>query len=174
MRPYALQQQVKHCLGRQALRRSTGLSHPNIYSRASSSQSTPSKPVVVVSGSGKSRGDESAARILFSENQPLDLAERVSRLTAWTVTPSRRGLRREFTFPSFAAAWRFMSAVADECKARRHHPSWHNLYNKVTVEWTTHEPEGLSIKDAEMAEFCDRTAAAIGLRQTTSPAEKRS
>jgi 4a-hydroxytetrahydrobiopterin dehydratase len=72
------------------------------------------------------------------------------------------GLIRQFTFPTFAAAWRFMSIVAEECKTRRHHPSWHNLYNKVTVEWTTHNPQGLSIKDVEMAEFCDRTASEIG------------
>ena len=74
------------------------------------------------------------------------------------------GLTRRFTFPSFAAAWRFMSTVADECKAKRHHPSWHNLYNQVTIEWTTHKPLGLSIKDVEMAEFCDRTANEIGLK----------
>jgi 4a-hydroxytetrahydrobiopterin dehydratase len=57
-----------------------------------------------------------------------------------------------------------MSAVAEECKAKRHHPSWHNLYNQVTVEWTTHKPEGLSVKDVDMAEFCDQTATEIGLK----------
>ena len=57
-----------------------------------------------------------------------------------------------------------MSIVADECKVKKHHPSWSNLYNKVTVEWTTHKPEGLSSKDVEMAEFCDRTAEEIGLK----------
>ena len=56
-----------------------------------------------------------------------------------------------------------MSLVAEECKTKRHHPSWHNLYNKVTIEWTTHKPEGLSIKDVDMAEICDQTADKIGL-----------
>ena len=72
------------------------------------------------------------------------------------------GIVREFAFPTFSAAWRFMSLVADECKAKRHHPSWHNLYNKVTIEWTTHKPKGLSMKDVEMAEFCDKAADEIG------------
>jgi 4a-hydroxytetrahydrobiopterin dehydratase len=58
-----------------------------------------------------------------------------------------------------------MSLVADECKIKKHHPLWSNLYNKVTVEWTTHQPEGLSIKDVEMAEFCDRVANEIGLKE---------
>ncbi|KAF2107931.1 pterin 4 alpha carbinolamine dehydratase-domain-containing protein [Lophiotrema nucula] len=102
--------------------------------------------------------------MIFSENQPFDLPGRASKLTAWSVTPSRMGIVREFRFTTFAAAWRFMTAVADECKIKRHHPSWHNLYNQVTVTWTTHKPLGLSIKDVEMAEFCDRTAEQIGLK----------
>lgn len=57
-----------------------------------------------------------------------------------------------------------MSSVAEECKIQKHHPSWSNLYNVVTIEWTTHKPEGLSIKDVEMAEFCDRRAEEIGLK----------
>ena len=57
-----------------------------------------------------------------------------------------------------------MSLVAEECKVKKHHPSWSNLYNQVTIEWTTHKPEGLSIKDIEMAEFCDRVANEIGLK----------
>jgi 4a-hydroxytetrahydrobiopterin dehydratase len=58
-----------------------------------------------------------------------------------------------------------MDTVAQECKVQRHHPEWSNLYNKVTVEWTTHRPEGLSIKDVDMAEFCDKTASEIGLKE---------
>lgn len=58
-----------------------------------------------------------------------------------------------------------MSLVADECKVKKHHPSWSNMYNTVSVEWTTHKPEGLSIKDVDMAEFCDRKAAEIGLKE---------
>jgi 4a-hydroxytetrahydrobiopterin dehydratase len=38
------------------------------------------------------------------------------------------------------------------------------MYNQVNIEWTTHRPEGLSIKDVEMAEFCDLIANDIGLK----------
>jgi pterin-4a-carbinolamine dehydratase len=110
--------------------------------------------------------------IIYSKNQPEDVPNRVSRLSAWSVSPSKMGLVRQFTFPTFAAAWRFMSIVAEECKAKRHHPSWHNLYNRVTVEWTTHKPEGLSIKDVEMAEFCDLTATNVGLQKQESTPTK--
>ncbi|KAF9740096.1 hypothetical protein PMIN02_010876 [Paraphaeosphaeria minitans] len=104
------------------------------------------------------------ARVVFSAKQPSDLPQRLTKLSKWKLSPSNKGISRQFTFPGFASAWRFMSIVADECKAKRHHPSWHNLYSQVTIEWTTHKPEGLSIKDVEMAEFCDRTADEIGLK----------
>ena len=74
-------------------------------------------------------------------------------------------MRRQFLFKTFDSAWKFMATVAQQCKAQRHHPEWSNLYNKVTVEWTTHRPEGLSIKDVEMAEFCDKIASEIGLKE---------
>ncbi|KAF2500509.1 transcriptional coactivator/pterin dehydratase [Lophium mytilinum] len=98
---------------------------------------------------------------IFSPSQPADLPARATsllRTSSWTLTPSRIAITRVYRFKTFKAAWAFMNKVADECKRQRHHPSWHNLYNEVTIEWTTHRPEGLSIKDVEMAEFCDRVA----------------
>jgi 4a-hydroxytetrahydrobiopterin dehydratase len=104
--------------------------------------------------------------IIFSANQPADLPHRALNLFPdWHLTESHKGIMRHFTFSSFTKAWRFMSLVADECKAKNHHPSWSNLYNRVTIEWTTHKPEGLSIKDVEMAEFCNQKAAEIGLKE---------
>ena len=104
--------------------------------------------------------------IIFSAGQPADLPDRVTGLLpAWQLTESRKGIRRQFTFPNFGKGWKFMSLVAEECKAKKHHPSWSNLYNQVTIEWTTHKPEGLSIKDVEMAEFCDLKASEVGLRE---------
>ena len=48
-----------------------------------------------------------------------------------------------------------METVAAECKKRKHHPEWTNIYNRTHVRWTTHRPEGLSGRDVEMAGFCD-------------------
>jgi 4a-hydroxytetrahydrobiopterin dehydratase len=103
--------------------------------------------------------------IIFSAGQPADLPERASRLLlTWELSASKKGITRHYTFPTFSKAWQFMSVVAAECKVKNHHPSWSNLYNKVSIEWTTHRPEGLSMKDIEMAEFCDRRAEEIGLK----------
>jgi 4a-hydroxytetrahydrobiopterin dehydratase len=110
-------------------------------------------------------------QVNFSEGQPEDLAVRTEALLgSWQITPSGKGLKKEFLFKTFNSAWRFMDTVAQECKVQRHHPEWSNLYNKVTIEWTTHRPEGLSIKDVDMAGFCDRTASQIGLKSSESNA----
>jgi 4a-hydroxytetrahydrobiopterin dehydratase len=108
-------------------------------------------------------------KVNFSENQPEDLSRRTDALLRnWQITPSGKGLKKEFLFKTFNNAWRFMDTVAQECKVQRHHPEWSNLYNRVTIEWTTHRPEGLSIKDVDMAEFCDRTASEVGLKSSES------
>ncbi|KAF1932733.1 transcriptional coactivator/pterin dehydratase [Didymella exigua CBS 183.55] len=108
-----------------------------------------------------------SVKLIFSANQPQDLASRVEPLLgSWQITPSGKGLKKEFIFKTFNSAWKFMDTIAQECKVQRHHPEWSNLYNKVTIEWTTHRPEGMSVKDADMAEFCDRMAAEIGLNSS--------
>jgi len=60
---------------------------------------------------------------------------------------------------------RFVRAVAEEARRRRHHPEWGNVYNTVVVRWTTHRPAGLGDLDAEMAAFCDLKAGEIGVKE---------
>jgi 4a-hydroxytetrahydrobiopterin dehydratase len=80
----------------------------------------------------------------------------------WTPSPHRGGtLTREFVFHDFAQAFGFMSQVAVFADKRDHHPEWCNVYNRVTVTLTTHDIEGLSAKDFELALFMDRLAAAL-------------
>jgi 4a-hydroxytetrahydrobiopterin dehydratase len=108
--------------------------------------------------------------IIFSADQPSDLPELASKLlSTWELTASRKGITREYTFSSFSKAWEFMSFVTEDIKRKKHHPSWSNKYNQVTIEWTTHKPEGLSIKDIEMAERCDRIASSIQFKTRPSP-----
>lgn len=76
----------------------------------------------------------------------------------WSLVSSGSALERTFHFGSFRNTWAFMSEVAEECKKQRHHPEWTNVFTKVHVRWTTHVPQGLSGKDAKMAEFCDGAA----------------
>jgi len=48
-------------------------------------------------------------------------------------------LTRTFEFSDFVEAFGFMSKVAIIAEKMDHHPNWSNVYNKVTIELTTHD-----------------------------------
>ncbi len=72
----------------------------------------------------------------------------------WSVDNEK--LRRDFQFRDFVEAFGFMSQVALLAEARNHHPNWSNVYNRVTIELTTHDLGGLSTLDTELAIAIDR------------------
>jgi 4a-hydroxytetrahydrobiopterin dehydratase len=86
----------------------------------------------------------------------------LAQLPAWEHRDERGGiLFREFRFHDFAQAFGFMSQVAVHAEKRDHHPEWFNVYNRVAVTLTTHDVNGLSMNDIEMALLMDRIAAAL-------------
>ena len=56
---------------------------------------------------------------------------------SWNESDGR--LSREFAFGSFTEAFAFMTRVAFIAEKLNHHPEWSNVYNKVTIELTTHD-----------------------------------
>ena len=54
-----------------------------------------------------------------------------------------------------------MAQVALYAEKHNHHPEWFNVYNRVSVTLTTHDVEGLSIQDIQMAQQMDRIAQAL-------------
>ena len=48
-----------------------------------------------------------------------------------------------------------MSQVALLAESRGHHPNWSNVYNRVSIELTTHDLGGLSDLDADLAAAID-------------------
>jgi 4a-hydroxytetrahydrobiopterin dehydratase len=59
-------------------------------------------------------------------------------------------LRRTFEFRDFTEAWGFMSRVALLAEKADHHPEWSNVWNKVTIELTTHSA-GSTVTDKDRA-----------------------
>ena len=88
--------------------------------------------------------------------QRLNDAERsalATTLPLWTRKDER--LCREFRFGSFVEAFGFMTQVALLAETRNHHPDWCNVYNRVTIELTTHDLGGLSSLDVDLATAID-------------------
>ena len=87
--------------------------------------------------------------------QKLDEAERnalLARFPEWTHEPSRDAITRQFKFDDFARAFGFMASIAIIAEKMDHHPEWSNVYNRVDILLTTHDADGLSERDATLAE----------------------
>lgn len=76
-------------------------------------------------------------------------------LPTWRLDADGLGLRREFRFADFNAAFGFMARVALKAEKMDHHPEWSNVYNRVDVRLTTHDAGGVSARDISLARFMD-------------------
>lgn len=85
---------------------------------------------------------------------PEALEAAVRELPGWTIENEK--LHREYHFPDFAHAFGFMTTAAIEIEKRNHHPEWLNVYNRVTVDLTTHDSKGITQKDVDLARLLDR------------------
>ncbi|MCW1402386.1 4a-hydroxytetrahydrobiopterin dehydratase [Novosphingobium sp. MW5] len=69
----------------------------------------------------------------------------------WHLRADGKAIEREFRFGDFNAAFGFMTRVALYADKADHHPEWSNVYNRVNITLTTHDADGLSQRDADMA-----------------------
>jgi len=66
-------------------------------------------------------------------------------------------LKAEFQFDDFVSAFAFMTKVAIVAEKMNHHPFWTNVYNKVTIELSTHDAGNIvTEKDHQLAKEIDR------------------
>jgi 4a-hydroxytetrahydrobiopterin dehydratase len=64
-------------------------------------------------------------------------------------------ISRTFVLKDFAAAMKFVNAVAEYAERVQHHPDVDIRWNKVTLALTTHDAGGLTEKDFAFARACD-------------------
>jgi len=76
----------------------------------------------------------------------------LSRLPEWEYDSDKKGIRRIFNFNDFVRAFGFMGSVAILAEKADHHPEWSNVYSTVNILLTTHDANGLSKRDIDLAE----------------------
>lgn len=64
-------------------------------------------------------------------------------------------LSKTFEFENFKKSIKFINAVAEIAEATNHHPEINNIYNKVTVNLSTHDVGKITDKDKRMAQKID-------------------
>ena len=79
-----------------------------------------------------------------------------SELTGWEADPEAPSISREYQFPTFPAAVRFVDFVAELAEAADHHPDIDVRYNKVRLTLSTHSAGGVTEKDFALARAIDR------------------
>jgi len=80
----------------------------------------------------------------------------LANLPGWSVTNGK--LHREYKFHDFTYAFGFMATAATAIEKRNHHPEWSNVYNRVTVDLSTHDSGGITAKDTELAALLEEIA----------------
>ena len=100
----------------------------------------------------------------------LTEAERQAQLpalgeTGWAAAEGRDAIRKVWAFRNFSEAWAFMSRAALAAEQANHHPDWTNRFNIVDVTLTTHDCDGLTLLDIDLARKLDRYAGAAKVIQ---------
>ncbi|ALP54443.1 pterin-4-alpha-carbinolamine dehydratase [Candidatus Tenderia electrophaga] len=85
-----------------------------------------------------------------------DIQAFLSELSDWRVEDGK--LHREYQFKNFVEAFGFMTQAALAAEKADHHPEWFNVYKKVVVDLTTHEADGISAKDFDLARQMEAAA----------------
>ena len=88
----------------------------------------------------------------------VELSHALAALPRWQYDGQRGAIARTYVMADFNQAFGFMAQVALAAEKRNHHPEWSNVYNRVSIVWTTHDVGGLSANDIEMAQWCDAVA----------------
>ena len=65
-------------------------------------------------------------------------------------------IQRTFEFEDFLGAMKFVNQVAEYAEREQHHPDILIRYNKVTLSVSTHDANGITQKDFDLADATDK------------------
>ena len=85
----------------------------------------------------------------------------LSELSGWSEVTGRDAIARTFVFRDFSEAFGFMTRVALAAEKRDHHPEWRNVYKTVEVVLTTHDADGVTGRDVDLAKLMNKLAPPI-------------
>ena len=63
---------------------------------------------------------------------------------------------KSFVFNDFKDAFGFMTRVAFEAEAQCHHPNWENVYHTVIIRLQTHDVDGITSNDIQLAQTIEK------------------
>jgi 4a-hydroxytetrahydrobiopterin dehydratase len=94
------------------------------------------------------------------------IANALSQLDQWTLAAHETHIHKEWVFESFQTAVRFFVKVAELAEDANHHPEFISTYTKALIRLTTHDANGLTTKDFDLAVQIDRLIKQYFAEQT--------
>ncbi len=93
--------------------------------------------------------ETSTSELLTAEK----IGEMMRNVPQWSL--KEKEIEREFTFPDFRKAMKFVNRVADLAETQDHHPDIHISYNRVRLTLSTHKEGGITFRDFFLARMID-------------------
>ena len=78
-----------------------------------------------------------------------EIRGKLERVPGWELAEGK--LHRSLKFDDFKRAFAFMTSVALVAERMDHHPEWSNVYNRVTIDLSTHDAGGVTELDFRLA-----------------------
>lgn len=66
------------------------------------------------------------------------------------------GIEKKFQFKNFSQALAFIVRVGLLAESKNHHPELFNVYNKVNIRLSTHDANGVTDKDFDLAKAIEK------------------
>lgn len=85
-----------------------------------------------------------------------EIAARLRTLPDWSLVSGE--IQRTYSFKDFVASMKFVNKVAEHAERARHHPDILIRYNRVTLTLSTHDANGLTTNDFDLAAAADGMA----------------
>ena len=82
---------------------------------------------------------------------PEEIKQELQNLEGWSIVDEK--LHKEFLFDTFNQAFGFMTRAAMEIEKMNHHPEWLNVYNRIIIDLTTHDADGITKNDINLAKI---------------------
>lgn len=86
----------------------------------------------------------------------IELDDWLATHSGWTLVDGK--LHRELRLGDFVTAFGLMTRVAIVAEKLNHHPEWSNVYDRVVIDLTTHDADGITALDLTLAEKIDAFA----------------
>lgn len=64
---------------------------------------------------------------------------------------SENAIHTVIEFENFREVFSTMTRIAFECERLNHHPNWSNSYNELTISLSSHDANGVTEKDFDLA-----------------------